>query len=243
MKGLASDERLKPNQNLEYTIERNTTRQVIAFKSGKNKYITAKVLGVMGILILSIGILIFYQNRNILSFVFFLYCFVMAIHWGSYPQVISVYSQNIVISIYIFVTIFLGSLILHIGLIFPESQVISFKKYLIIYAPGIIGTFLFIAILLNMDLLPTLILVEPILVSLFALAGAILLFRTYFKTSKNIRSSIGINVICLGILIGNLPYLLSTFLPFMDFGGSYGALLYRLFFILNLFHLQSELVE
>ena len=84
----------------------------------------------------------------------------------------------------------------------------------IVYAPGIIGAALLIATLFHKALIDIFLVAEPILVSVFALGGGILLFMTYFKTPKSDRSSIGINVVCGGILLANLPYIFSTFLRY-----------------------------
>jgi len=231
--GTKEDELPRPFQNLEYTIERNATQLVISLIPSENVNVNTKILGVMGILILSIGLLIFYQNNNLVSFAFFLYCCAMCLHWGSYPLVAPDYSQNIIRSLYVFFSIFLGSTMLHFGMIYPKSPTLSLKKYLMIYSSGIIGVVFLGATLINMDLLSTFGIVEPILVNLFAIAGIILLFRTYFKTPSGNRRSIGIRIICWGILLANLPYIFSTFLPFMNFGGTSGAMLYRLLFIIQ----------
>ena len=236
IKGMEPNDRPGINQSIEYTIERDSTQLVIPLKSSKlpNEAVTmTRILGVMGILILLIGIVIFYQIGNILSFVFFLYCFTMAIHWGYFPQVVSEYFQNLITSIYRFVSIFLGSLILHFALIFPEGQTLSLKRYYVIYAPGIVGVVLFIATLLNKDLSTIFSFAEFILVTLYALAGGIVLIKTYIKTPKMSRGVIGINVIFWGLLAANLPYIFSEFLPFMDFGGRIGTSPYSLFFILE----------
>ena len=233
VKSLITGQRLKPNQSIEYIVKRNSEQKVVYLKTSKKDYTPTKILGIMGVFILGIGVFIYYSYKNIPSFVFFLYCFVMSIHWGSYPQLISNDSQNIILSMYTLFSIFLGSVILHLSIIYPKSQVLSLKKYFAIYAPGIIGIFFFIVIFFDTDLLSSFRIVELILVSLFAVTGYIFFFRTYFKTPSDTRSSIGINIICLGILIANLPYILSLFLPFMDIGGKYGSLVYQALFVIE----------
>jgi len=236
IKGMEPNDRPGINQSIEYTIERNTTQLVFPLKSSKLPKETVtmtRIMGVMGILILLIGIVVFYKIGNILSFVFFLYCFTMAIHWGYFPQVISEYSQNFITSLYRLVSIFLGSLILHFALIFPEGQTLSLKRYYVIYAPGIIGVVLFIATVINKDLSTVFSYAEFVLGTLYALAGFIVLIKTYIKTPKMSRGVIGINVIFWGLLAANLPYIFSEVLPFMDFGGRIGTQPYSLFFIIE----------
>jgi len=234
VKGLESNMRIGPNQNIEYTIQRNNNQLVIPLISSerpKDQVTITRVLGVMGIVILLIGIVIFFQIGNRMAFVFFLYCFAMVIHWGYFPQVVSDYSQNIIASLYSFVSIFLGSLILHFALIYPENRTLSLGRYYLIYAPGIIGMFLFIATLINQNLITIFNYAELILGTLYALAGFIVLINTYIKTPASSRSAVGINVIFWGILLANLPYIFSTFLPFLDFGGRSGTQPYSFFFL------------
>ena len=122
---------------------------------------------------------------------------------------------------------------LHFGILYPESRAYSLRLYSIIYAPGVVGVSFFISTFFNKDLVSTFASIEPMLVSLYALAGGVALLRTYFLTSKEKRSAIGIDIICLGILLANLPYIFSTFIPSMYFGGVYGTILYRLLFIMQ----------
>jgi len=226
---LEPNKRPRPNQRIRFTIKRNENQQVILLKT--SKYVATKIMGILGILTLFIGLFSFYRNQNNLSFIFFLYCFVMSIHWGGYPQLTSAYSHELISQFYILISIFLGSIILHFGMIYPKDTPLSVTKYWIIYFPGIVGVILFSTTLFGLGLNSFFKLIEPILVALFSLAGGIALFRTYFVTPKESRNLIGINVICWGILLANLPYIFSTILPFMDFGGRFGALFYRILFI------------
>lgn len=234
VKGLDSNKRIGPDQNIEYTVKRNNNLLVIPLNSSehpKDQVTMTRILGVMGVLILLIGTVIVYQIGNTMSLVFFLYCFAMAFHWGYFPQVLSDHSQNLIASLYSLVSIFLGSLILHFALIYPENRTLSLTKYYLIYVPGIIGAFLFIASFLNQDIIGIFNFTEFILVTLYGLVGYLLLIKSYIRTPSSNRATVGINVIFWGILISNLPYVLSTFLPFMDFGGHIGTEPYSLFFI------------
>lgn len=228
VEGMERDGRPFPGQQLVYTIERDGSQQIFTLKAAR--YFTTPILGIMGLLIVILGFWIFRKHRNLLSFIFFLYCFVMCIHWGGYPQVAE-NAQGILVRIYILISIFLGSLILHFALTYPGNLKLSSSKFFLTYFPGIIGLVLFVVSFFVADLITTFQALEALLVTLFALIGGIILFRKYFKTPRNDRHAIGIGVICSGILLANLPYMLSEFLPFMDFGGQIEHLIYRLFFI------------
>jgi len=94
--GLEPDKRPKPHQLINYSIIRNGKAMEISLKTSSKDYSETKILGIMGILILLLGVVVFLRKQNILSLVFFLYCFVMVIHWGGYPQVVSADFQNII---------------------------------------------------------------------------------------------------------------------------------------------------
>ncbi len=198
-----------------------------------NEYSGTRILGVMGISILVIGFTTFNRIKNRLSFVFFLYCSAMAFHWGGYPIFSEDGNSVPILTLYSFLSIFLGSTILHFSILYPKMKYISTWKLMAIYSPGILGILSVVASLLDQKVLELFIGFEPLIVTIFALIGAVLLFRIYFRTPPVERRMIGANIICIGIILANFPYLFSEFIPVMNFGDGIGFIFYRLLFILQ----------
>ncbi len=196
-------------------------------------HVGTQVLGVMGLSILVIGLITYRKTKSMLSFVFLLYCSAMAFHWGGYPLTSDGTSIPTVTAIYSFLSIFLGSTILHFSVLYPRPKKISLGKLAAIYSPAILGVISILGSVFNLSLLELFIGLEPLIVTIFALMGAILLFRTYFRTPSNERKLIGANIVYVGIIVANFPYLLSEFMPSMNFGNGLGFLLYRLLFVLQ----------
>ncbi|MDN5205503.1 PDZ domain-containing protein [Fulvivirgaceae bacterium BMA10] len=235
VKGIKPDERPGNNQPIEYNIRRNDTDitiSLVSAEASRDQVTMTRILGIMGMIILIVGLITFFQTRNTLSFIFFLYCFTMGFHWGYFPSVVSMQVQNVLTSVYLFISIFTGSFILHFALLFPEPRK-SAKKMYLIYAPGIIGIVFFMATLFHKYLIPAFYLSEFILSTLYTIMGYIILIRTYVKTLSNKRKQLGLTIIFWGILVSNIPYILSNILPFMNFGDDIGTQPYSLFFIVG----------
>ncbi len=198
-----------------------------------DEYTGTKILGIMGISILVIGLLTFYKTKSELSYVFFLYCSAMALHWGWYPVFPGETDSVIIPTLYSFLSIFLGSTILHFSMLYPKGKSVSTGKLLAVYSPGILGVVAIFISFFTRKVLEIFIGLEPLIVTIFALIGAVLLFKTFFKTPQEERRPIGADIVCIGIIVANFPYLFSEFIPSMNFGDGLGFLFYRLLFIIQ----------
>ncbi len=190
------------------------------------------ILGIMGLSIVILGFAVYWKYKSDIAFAFFLYCFAMAIHWGSHPKSEAV-DQDFLLSLYTYLSIFLGSSILHFSRIFPESRQPSKRGLLLIYMPGIIGFVLLLGTFIEINFQDMLLIAEPLFVNLFALIGAIILFSKFFKSSANRINKRGLGIVCTGILLANLPYTFSEFIPALNFAGYTDDLIYRLLFALQ----------
>ena len=192
-----------PDRPVVYTVKRGSGEFEIASRT--SYYTVGNKLGLLGASILLIGLFIWFKLYTINGgSALVIYCCLMGFHWGGYPKSSSRELEEVLYYFYTYGSIFLGSSILHFSIDFNAGKAKP-MVYFIIYSAGFIGIILLI---MSFDLLLT---YEPLVVSLYALIGALILFWKLFRSSRTSRMPL--LIICLGILIANLPYLLT-----LDFG-------------------------
>jgi len=222
-------------QKLTYNISREGKEQlieVIAAPFPNDLVIMMQTLAIMGLVFLICGMIAFFKLNNLKAFLFALYCIATAFHWGYIPNVIDFTLQNILTSFYVFVSICSGSFVLHFIWLFVNRPITT-GKLLLFYLPGILGGIFLIITLVNSDMLPMFQLIEFVLVTLYVLAAYVFLIKKFINTPRSLRASFGLTIMVLGAVIGSLPYVLSEFFLFMDFGGNIGTQPYNLFFVLE----------
>ncbi len=205
-----------------------TFTTIHALGAPPNQTLLTQLFGVMGILCTLIGTVLHFKVHSYKSLVFALYCCSMGIHWGYFPQ-FSHTLQGYLQGAYLLISMLMGSFLLHFLLTFLDKSLSRFS-FTLVYLPGLLGLGLLFFSLRDPALLPVFQVVEMATVTLYGLVGFVIFFIRYPKLGGDAKGAA--QWIFWGILIGNGPYLLGEFLPFLHFQDPLGAQPYAFFFLL-----------
>lgn len=172
-------------------------------------------LGGLGLTFLICGVIAFWKNKGSAAFLFFLYCFGQAFHWGGPFEVANVRIQTVVWLVYFIISMFGISALLHFSMVYPEPwKFVRTKIGLpIIYAPPIIGLFLTLAGFVlplevsNQSFLNAFLLFEMVSVNLFALTTITIIVIRDIGADRETRRRFGLHLLVIGAILGPLPYI------------------------------------
>lgn len=184
------------------------------------------ILGLMGLLFLGIGLHTYMRLRKEDSWFLFLYCWAMSWHWGGLP-VIEEHNASMTLSLYLLGSILIGPFLLSLAWTYAETHIE--RKLPWILLPVGIGVLLF-GLVQFTELVEIFYIMEVAFTNVYALWAYIYLIAQYLKERKISSSNQGLSLVVMGIIAGNVPYILATVVPGMDFG--YGIEPYTIFFLL-----------
>ncbi len=188
-----------------------------------------QLLGIMGSAFLIIGFhALIYRKRP--SFYFFLYCCAMAWHWGAFPIADAELMYTGIVSFYLTGSILIGPFLTAFTYSFLGREVFGKDRFLILL-PVVVGLVFLVLSLFDKSNLQPFYITEVIFTNLYALYCYYLFVRTYLQNRNQLHMVPGIVLIIRSIVIGNIPYLLATFIPVFDFG--FGVEPYSIFFLLQ----------
>lgn len=169
----------------------------------------------LGMIFLVCGVIAFWKNNGFAAFLFLLYCFGQAFHWGGPFKVANVQIQIVIWLVYFIISMFGISALLHFSMVYPEPwKFVRTKISLpIIYAPPIIGILLTLTGFIlplevsNESFVNTFLLFEMVSVNLFALITIIIIVIRDIGADRETRRRFGLHLLVVGAILGPLPYI------------------------------------
>lgn len=176
-------------------------------------------LGGLGLTFLISGAIAFWKNNGLASFLFLLYCFGQAIHWGGPFRVVDEETQIAIWLVYFIVSMFGICALLHFSIVYCKPwEFVNKKRFLpVLYAPAVVGIILTLARFVlpltsaKKPLVNIFILIEMVSVNLFALITIIIIVIRDVKADKETRIRFGLNLLVIGSILGPLPYIVAEF--------------------------------
>ncbi len=176
-------------------------------------------LGGLGLTFLISGAIAFWKNNGLASFLFLLYCFGQAIHWGGPFRVVDEETQIAIWLVYFIVSMFGICALLHFSMVYRKPwEFVNKKKFLpILYAPAVVGIILTLARFVlpltsaKKPLVNIFFLTEMVSVNLIALITIIIIVIRDVKADKETRHRFGLNLLVIGSILGPLPYVVAEF--------------------------------